>query len=139
VLAAVLGIGVACTATSRQIAPASLAGSRQLVSVTYPAPQQLRVRAPGRDSLLVNVTRIDGWPVALRHDTLDLQVASWEATGYTHQMKATDYTVAVPPDAGATIHARTNAGSSALPVITVLLVVVVGAMLFAATTMDFDL
>jgi hypothetical protein len=102
VMLGALGLLTACAST-QQLEPASLAGSRRLVSVTYPTPQTLRARAAGRDSILHRVTQLIGWPTAVRGDTLDLQVREWHAEGRTFAMRPPDFTVTVLPATGVAI------------------------------------
>ena len=117
--ATLLGLGAACAANP-PLTPASLATSRRLVSVTYPAPQTLHARAASRDSMLHRVTTVVGWPTAVRGDTLELQLAQWRADGHTYEMQPPDFTLAVLPETGATIRDHERGGTGT--VIVVLLV-----------------
>ena len=97
----------ACASTTR-VTPQSLDGSRTRVRVTYPGVQQQVVaRAARGDSVLAWVDWIEGWPTAVRGDTLELQVAALRTDGVTRAIEPHDYTVVVPSESGARIHTRT--------------------------------
>ena len=125
VLIGALGLGTACT-TGRPLTVASLAGSRRLVSVSYPSAQTLRARAAGRDSMLYRVTDVVGWPTAVRGDTLDVQIAQWRADGHLYAMQPPDFTVAVLPEAGATVRAHSGSTDGGFPLVVVAALVVLG-------------
>lgn len=104
---------------------ASIAGSRQLVTVSYPAEQTLRATGAGRDTVLERVSRVVGWPAGVRGDTLSLQVARWRAADRVHTMDPADRVVAVPPDAGATVTPGEHTGEG-FSLLTVGALVVIG-------------
>lgn len=131
--AAPLALALAC-APARPLDPASLRGTRTLVSVTYPSPQTLHARAGGRDTTLHRVSDILGWPAGVRGDTVDVQLARWRADGRGHEMRSTDYVVAVPASANAII--RPEGRPSIAPLFVVLGVLVVAAFALALVHME---
>ena len=87
--------------------PASLSGSRDRVRVTYPATRTVQARSAQGDSTLAEVTWIEGWPTAVRGDTVELQVDHWRTINQrTHRMHPPSFTVLIPREAGATFETR---------------------------------
>ena len=126
-------LALACV-PAQPLDPASLQGTRRLVSVTYPSPQTLQARAAGRDTTLHRVSDILGWPAGVRGDTVDVQLARWRADRRRHEMRPTDYVVAVPASANAVI--RPAGEPSSGPVFVVLGAIAVLAVVIALIDLD---
>lgn len=137
VLVGTLGLQGAC-ATVTPMTPQSLAGTRTRVRVTYPTAQQLQLRAARGDRVLERVEWIEGWPTAVRGDTLELQIARWRADDMSRTMQPPDYVVAVPRETGARIETRQpNAGRTVLAIVlaaTAVLALVAGFAMSSSTT-----
>ena len=135
VLAALCVGAGACMETVR-LQPASLAGSRERVTVTFPTPQPLRARAAAGDSALGLVSQLVGWPAAVRGDTVDVQVDQWWSGSGRFEMAATDYVVSIPPGSGAVIHAERGDDGRSIGVLVALAALVVVVLIALADAFE---
>ena len=96
----------ACHSFRRTADPSSLSASDALVRVRYATPQRLRVAAAGRDTVLADVTVVEGRPTGVRGDTLQLRLTRWYAGGWFGHVNPPRLDLAVAPGAGTIVEQR---------------------------------
>ena len=105
-LGVALLLAPACRSFGPAPSPATLVESAAYVRVRYAAPQRLPATIGERDTLLADVTMIEGVPTRTSGDTLHVRIARWHAGGWFRAVDAPSMEVAVLPSSGAVVERR---------------------------------